>query len=315
MLEHMAAPTQVTFRYGPAPSQFGEFTLPAGDGPVPGIVVLVHGGFWRAAYGLELMRPLAEDLVARGWATWNIEYRRVGATAATAWGTDEGGWTATFEDVAAAVDLLADIVTESFPGRLGDGSVTGGIAPGAFAGQMVDLPDPLGLPVEDDVPAEDLVRPVLAVDRIVAVGHSAGGQLATWLAARPGLPAGAPGADPTVTVRGVVSLAGVLDLVAGAAADLGDGAVVGLMEGPPEEFPERYEIGSPTARAPLGVPVVCVHGTADLHVPLEQSELFVAADQGQAQLIVLDDEDHGGVVDPTTDSWKTARDALEALLA
>jgi len=50
--------------YGPHPSQFGELTLPAGDGPVRGVVVVVHGGFWRQAYGLELGRPLAEDLFA-----------------------------------------------------------------------------------------------------------------------------------------------------------------------------------------------------------------------------------------------------------
>ena len=42
------------------------------------IVVLVHGGFWRKIYGLDLMDPLAADLVGRGVAAWNIEYRRVG---------------------------------------------------------------------------------------------------------------------------------------------------------------------------------------------------------------------------------------------
>ena len=54
--------------------------------------MVIHGGFWKAAYGLELGRPLAADLVARGWAAWNLEYRRVG---------DGGGMPATFDDVAA----------------------------------------------------------------------------------------------------------------------------------------------------------------------------------------------------------------------
>ena len=60
--------------YGPGSSQFGDLQVPAGSGPHP-VVVLVHGGFWRDAYDLTLMDPLSDDLVARGFATWNIEYR------------------------------------------------------------------------------------------------------------------------------------------------------------------------------------------------------------------------------------------------
>jgi len=85
--------------YGSHPSQRGDLHLPAGEGPHP-VVVLVHGGSWRSRYGKRVMRALAGDLVARGWAVWNIEYRRVG---------EGGGWPATFEDVAAAVDLLAGL--------------------------------------------------------------------------------------------------------------------------------------------------------------------------------------------------------------
>jgi acetyl esterase/lipase len=61
----------------------------------------------------------------------------------------------------------------------------------------------------------------LDLERVVAVGHSAGGHLALWLAARPGLPAGTPGAEPRMTVAAAVSLAGVADLVAGAERRLG----------------------------------------------------------------------------------------------
>ena len=59
-------------RYGDDPSQYGVLY---GEGPV---AVLIHGGFWKDQYGLDLMEPLAEDLAARGWAAWNIEYRRLG---------------------------------------------------------------------------------------------------------------------------------------------------------------------------------------------------------------------------------------------
>jgi acetyl esterase/lipase len=63
--------------YGEHPDQFGELTEPADpDGGRRGLVVLVHGGFWKPEYGLENARPLVPSLVARGWATWAIEYRR-----------------------------------------------------------------------------------------------------------------------------------------------------------------------------------------------------------------------------------------------
>jgi acetyl esterase/lipase len=87
--------------YGPHPDQFVELALPAGTGPAPvvpaPVVVVLHGGFWRAAHGVELARPLAADLATTGLAAVAVEYRRVGAG---------GGWPATLEDVAAALDAL-----------------------------------------------------------------------------------------------------------------------------------------------------------------------------------------------------------------
>lgn len=88
-------PRRIT--YGDDPSQFADLYLPADtSAPLP-VVVLIHGGFWRAQYGLDLMVPLAEDLIARGYAVLNIEYRRVGIG---------GGYPETLFDVAAAIDLL-----------------------------------------------------------------------------------------------------------------------------------------------------------------------------------------------------------------
>jgi acetyl esterase/lipase len=80
--------------YGDDPSQYGVLY---GEGPV---AVLIHGGFWRAEYGLELMDALAADLAGRGWAAWNIEYRRLG---------NGGGVPQTLDDVSAAIDLLAEL--------------------------------------------------------------------------------------------------------------------------------------------------------------------------------------------------------------
>ena len=86
-------------RYGPHRSQRADLYLPRRPGPHP-VMVLIHGGSWQVRYGKIVMRGLAGDLMRRGWAVWNIEYRRVG---------DGGGWPETFEDVAAAIDHLATL--------------------------------------------------------------------------------------------------------------------------------------------------------------------------------------------------------------
>ena len=92
----------VLHQYGPDPAQFGELWLPRGTSAAT--VVIVHGGFWRARYDLSLGRPLAADLAARGYTVWNLEYRRVAAA---------GGWPATFEDIAAGIDLLAELPVDT----------------------------------------------------------------------------------------------------------------------------------------------------------------------------------------------------------
>jgi acetyl esterase/lipase len=81
--------------YGDDRAQFVELTLPAAE--PKGVVVVVHGGFWKAAYDIGYGRPLAASLAEHGWAAWNIEYRRVG---------NRGGDPETFDDVAAAIDAL-----------------------------------------------------------------------------------------------------------------------------------------------------------------------------------------------------------------
>jgi acetyl esterase/lipase len=80
--------------YGDDPSQFGVLY---GEGPV---AVVLHGGFWKAEYDLTLMDALCEDLAQRGWAAWNVEYRRLG---------NGGGVPETLEDVSAAIDFLAEL--------------------------------------------------------------------------------------------------------------------------------------------------------------------------------------------------------------
>lgn len=87
------------YTYGDDPSQWGELFLP--ESPAnrtsQGVVVVIHGGYWRAQYGAELGEPLAGDLAAHGMAAWNLEYRRAG---------NGGGWPETFQDVLAGIDRL-----------------------------------------------------------------------------------------------------------------------------------------------------------------------------------------------------------------
>lgn len=89
-----------SYGYGTLPSQRGDLHLPRHPAAALVPVVLIHGGSWQARYGKFVMRGLAADLTRRGYAVWNVEYRRVGRGGG-------GGWPATFADVAAAVDHLA----------------------------------------------------------------------------------------------------------------------------------------------------------------------------------------------------------------
>jgi len=88
--------------YGDHPAQYGQLTTPTRDQTADSIpvVVLVHGGFWSEPWDLTLMQPLADDLVSRGYAVWNIEFRRLGG---------QGGWPNTFDDVSDAIDFLATL--------------------------------------------------------------------------------------------------------------------------------------------------------------------------------------------------------------
>jgi acetyl esterase/lipase len=239
--------TPRTIRYGDDPSQFGELSRPAGT--PRGMVVVVHGGFWKAAYGIEYGRPLAASLVERGWAAWTVEYRRVG---------NGGGVPSTLDDIAAAIDTLA----------------------------------------EQDVP----------LDRVITVGHSAGGHLATWAASRgrhPEWPA-------KVEVTGVVSQAGVLDLRSAYADGLGDGAVERFLGHPPGPADDAVD---PIRQVPLDVPVHCVHAGDDDTVPVSQSRDYVRAATeagGRAELTEVDG-DHFVVIDPGTDVWRTTLEILEDL--
>lgn len=94
--------------YGTDPLQFGELWLPADAGQEAAarpLIILIHGGCWLADLpGLELMDYMAADLRDRGYAVWNIEYRRIGHPG--------GGYPGTFQDVAAGMDRLREVAAD-----------------------------------------------------------------------------------------------------------------------------------------------------------------------------------------------------------
>lgn len=240
--------------YGDDPLQFGDLRLPAGAGPHP-LVIVIHGGYWRARYDLTYFGHCCADLAQRGIASWNIEYRRIGHAG--------GGWPGTFLDVGQAVDYVR-ILAQSIP---------------------IDL------------------------QRVVMIGHSAGGHLALWAAGRQRLPAGSPiGTHDPLAVRAVVALAPVADLRMAWALRLSEGITAELIGGTPEQYPERYAQASPAELLPLGVRQMIVHGQQDQPVPFDVGRSYAeraSAAGDPAELIELEQTGHFEIVDPQTPQWQT----------
>ncbi len=120
-----------------------------------------------------------------------------------------------------------------------------------------------------------------------------------------------------LAVSGVISLAGVSDLLMGWQRKLGSGAVAELIGGNPSAMPERYAAASPAALLPFGVPQVLIHGTADDRVPYDMSEAYTAkarAAGDDARLIKLSGVDHFALIDASSHAWAATVEALQQLL-
>ena len=146
----------------------------------------------------------------------------------------------------------------------------------------------------------------LGLDKVVTLGHSAGGQLAVWAAGRQ---------SAAVPVTAAVSQAGVLDLDAAVRDNLGGGAVESFMGGNPAQFPDRYAFADPTRQIPLGVPVWCIHGTDDDDVPPSQSRNYVdrARAQGAEAHLIEVTGNHFALIDTESAAWAKTIKIFEAL--
>jgi acetyl esterase/lipase len=167
----------------------------------------------------------------------------------------------------------------------------------------------------DVAAAVDHLSGVESVDptRVITCGHSAGGQLALWLASR-NQRSGAPGSRPQVRVRAAVAQAAVADLTGGWNSGFGRQQMAALLGGEPGDVPERYRDADPTLLAPLGVPQLLVHGDADDDVPIAQSRAFARAAGSEATLVEFEGADHFDVIDPRHAAWTAVIDRLPFLL-
>src|SRR5262252_2691925 len=93
-------PADARLAYGSDANQFGDLRFPTSGGPFA-VVMMIHGGYWRAKFDLGHTGHLCAALTARGLATWNVEYRRAGNTG--------GGWPGTFQDIGTAFGFLPQI--------------------------------------------------------------------------------------------------------------------------------------------------------------------------------------------------------------
>jgi acetyl esterase/lipase len=155
----------------------------------------------------------------------------------------------------------------------------------------------------------------LDLDRVVLVGHSAGGQLALYLAAGRHV---SPGTHAPLALRGVVALAGIVDLREYAAgAGSCNQSVVPLLGGAPDAVPARYAATSPVELLPIGVPVRLLIGAQDSIVAPASNERFAAQARARGddvELEVLGGAGHFDVVMPGGPAAERVQHAIRGLL-
>ncbi|MFC4603154.1 alpha/beta hydrolase family protein [Rhodococcus kronopolitis] len=137
----------------------------------------------------------------------------------------------------------------------------------------------------------------LDLDNVRIVGHSAGAQLALWVAGQ---------RDSPIRPERVVAQAGAMDLVARAAGRTAGAALAAFFGATFEDAPQLYRDASPVHRVPIGVPVVCIHGAQDAQVPVAASRAYVDAARAAGDRVALWEvpgEGHNAFLDRTTRSW------------
>ncbi|WP_326554299.1 alpha/beta hydrolase [Micromonospora sp. NBC_01813] len=266
--------------YGPDPEQWGELRLPPAAGDRVPVAVLLHGGFWRSIWAADLMDALAIDLADRGFAAWNLEYRR----------PDRHGWPATTADVATGLAVLANL-----PELTGDAVPAGSLDLDRVAVFGHSAGGQLALRLAADT---------AAAAASAASGGAVGG-------------AGVSGAGGGgVGVALAVSLAGVLDLTEGERRQVGTGAVAAALGGGRDQIPQVYAASDPLARLPIGVPQLIVQGAGDDLDLIDFNRRYVAAARaaGEDPGWLEQPGDHFSVIDPAAPIWSATMTEVDRRL-
>ena len=249
-------PADKRLTYGTDQNQFLDLRFPKNEKGRYPVVVNIHGGFWRAKYNLDHAGHLCAALTTKGFATANLEYRRVG--------NDGGGWPGTFADIRSAYNFLV----------------------------------------------QNAAQHNLDAQKIVIMGHSAGGQLALCLAAH------------ERAVTRAVSLAGVVDLKRAHELRLSNDAVVEFLHGTPHDVPDHYREADPMQISIPQAKQFLIHGSADDIVPSDFSRDYVSAKQNRpghekedVHLVAIPGAGHFDLIDPHSAAWTAVEQAVLQLLS
>jgi acetyl esterase/lipase len=161
----------------------------------------------------------------------------------------------------------------------------------------------------------------LDLNRVVIVGHSAGGHLAMWTGGRSRLSKESQlfAANP-LPVRGVINLAGTMDMkdnIENMQAGCQDAVVTSMLGGEPQQVPERYAQASAINLLPLGIPQLLIWGEHEDFIPLPLAQKYVnaATQAGDAvSIIVVPGVGHFDLASPFTASWPLLRSSIKELL-
>jgi len=262
-------PADVRISYGKDPLQFGDLRLPEKSGLHP-LAIVIHGGCWVTKFAdYKNTAAFADALRDEGIATWNIEYRKIGNAG--------GGWPGTFQDIAAAVDLLPSIA-KKYSLDLSHVIVIGQSAGGHFA---------LWLAGRHNLPASSVLykKNPLAIHGVLSLG----------------------GVPDLLAFREQAKID----------CESGDilGKLVG--EGTVDNYTKNFKEASPSELLPLGVKQILIYGKDEVTVPVKFGDDYkkIASSKGDnVSVITVKDAAHHEYIVPNSVTWPVILTKVKELL-